>query len=70
MKTYFLLVMTAMLALGSAAAYAYETSAPVPIHRTTAKRHVVRTVKKPVAAKTAGPAPTATAEKPAASSAK
>jgi hypothetical protein len=70
MKIFFPLLAATLLGLGSVAAYGYETSAPIPIHRTTAKRHVTKTVKKPVVAKTARPSTVAPSEKPSTSSAK
>jgi hypothetical protein len=71
MKRYFLMITAALIGLGSVSVFGYDTSAPVPIHRTTAKRRVVKPVRKPVEFKKAAkPAVVTPTVKPAASSAK
>ena len=65
MKNSLALLTAIVVGLGSLPAFAYDTSAPVPIHRTIAKRRVVKVTKQPAAAK-----PAAGTEKAATSSAK
>lgn len=68
MKKTFLLIAATLIAVLSLSVFADETSAPVPIHRTTAKHRVVRPARKPAAVR---PRPAAVpAAKAAASGAK
>ena len=50
MKYAFVLTAAALIGLMSISSFADETSAPVPIHRTIARRHVVKPWKKPASA--------------------
>jgi len=48
MRYAFVISAATLIGVVSIASFADDTSAPVPIHRTTAKRHTARQVKKPV----------------------
>ena len=63
MKKLFLPVFAALTLTLSFSALAGETSAPVPIHRTTAKHRTVKPSKKPVSAQKAAAPTTASAAK-------
>ena len=67
MKTLLLLTTATLICLAPASGFADEASGAAPIHRTIAKRHVVRPVKHPV---TKDVKPAKSVAKPTASSAK